>query len=57
MILSIFIAFLICILSIIIAGSIIAMWIIYRKFTQSADCYKMLESIIVKIYENKEKIK
>lgn len=57
MIVSILIAFLICILSIIIAGAIIGIWIVYRKFTQSADCYKMLESIITKIHENKEKIK
>lgn len=57
MITSIIFAFILALLSIIIASMIIGLWIIYRRFTQSADCYKMLENILIKIHENRDKLK
>lgn len=57
MITSILFAFILSVLSVIVAGMIIGLWIIYRRFTQSADCYKMLENILIKIHENKYKLK
>lgn len=56
MLTTILFAFLFSVLSVLVAGVMIGMWLIYRKFTQSVECYNMLENIIVKIHDNKDKI-
>lgn len=56
MLTTILFAFLFSFLSVLVAGVMIGMWLIYRKFTQSVECYNMLENIIVKIHDNKDKI-
>ena len=56
MISAILFAFLLSILAVIISGLIIGMFVFYKKVTNSVECNRIMENILIKMYENKNKI-